>query len=157
MNNQIENKDCTYCLKRMNILLKDFKESSDESSKYTSFVFSIGYVTMITIFSTIHKYLAIQPKAVFVCLLFVSIILFLINEIWRMYMSIYLHAHKSNLWKQNLDGKINLDQLEYEANKYGLKLFEPYEKFYFPSFWISLICGILAAIVLFLECLYLIF
>ena len=138
-------------------MFKEFKESADESSKYTSFVFSLGYATMITIFSTIHKYLAVQPKAIFICFFFISIVLFIINEIWKMYLGINYHSYKNHLWRQNIEGKINLDQLEFELNKYDLKLFEPYEQFYYPSFWLSLIFGFLAAILLFLESLYLIF
>lgn len=42
--------NCSYCIKRMNKLFSYYKESADESSKYTSFVFSLGYVTMVTIF-----------------------------------------------------------------------------------------------------------
>ena len=42
--------NCSYCIKRMNKLFSYYKESADESSKYTSFVFSLGYVTMVKIF-----------------------------------------------------------------------------------------------------------
>lgn len=157
MNNQIENKDCDNCIKRANLCFNTFKESSEENSKYTSFVFSLGYVTMITIFTTIHKQLMIRPKATFICLFLISIMSFIANEIWKMIMDNKLRSYKSELWMQNIKGEINLEQLASKTNKYELELFQSYEKFYSPSFWISLICGFLAAIILVLECLYLIF
>ena len=157
MPNHTENKNCNFCIKRANTYFKSFKDSSDEDAKYTSFVFSLGYATMITFFTTIHKQMTIQSKATFMCLMLISIIPFIMNEIWKMLIGANLHTHKSKLWQENFEGKFDLEQLENKINEYILKQYVAYNKFYPFSFWSSLIFGISAAILLFSECLHLIF
>lgn len=152
-----ENYKCAYCLKRMEKMFKAYKHSSEEDKKYTSFVFSLGYATMITIFTTIQKYLIIQLKGLFICSLCVSITLFIVNEIWKMLYGIKMFEFQNELWAKNANAEISLDTLEEEKRKYDISLYSKYIKFYYPIFWISLISGILAAILIFFACLFLVF
>lgn len=149
--------NCSYCIKRMNKLFSYYKESADESSKYTSFVFSLGYVTMVTIFSTIHKYMYNWTKGLFIICLFISLSLFIANEIWKMYMGINFNKFVNAQWNRQFKDEISLEQLEANINEYDNKLFKPYNKFYYPTFWISVITGSLAALVIFAVGLRLIF
>lgn len=149
--------NCSYCIKRMNKLFSYYKESADEASKYTSFVFSLGYVTMITIFSNIHTYMYNWSKGLFIICLFISLILFITNEIWKMYMGINFNKFVNEQWDRQYKGEINLEQLELNINKYDNELFKPYTKFYYPTFWISIVTGMSAALIIFMVGLSLIF
>lgn len=149
--------NCSYCIKKMNKLFSYYKESADESSKYTSFVFSLGYVTMVTIFSTIHKYMYNWTKGLFIICLFISLGIFITNEIWKMYLGISFNKFVDEQWDRQFNGEINLEQLEANINKYNNKLFKPYNKFYYPTFWISVITGIFAVLIIFFVGIYLVF
>ena len=67
-------KDCNECLNRAKLMFSHYRRNAEEEGKYTTLVFSLGYVTMMTIYSTMHHYLTFQRKAVFICFLFVLIV-----------------------------------------------------------------------------------
>ena len=48
----IEKKDCNYCLDRAKLMFSQYKRNAEEEGKYTTLVFSLGYVTMMTIYSS---------------------------------------------------------------------------------------------------------
>lgn len=157
MTTQEENYECEYCLKRMKKIFESYKHSSEEDKKYTSFVFSLGYATMITFFTTIHRYLIVKIKCLFIFFICISIALFIVNEIWKMLYGMKNIEFQNKLWKRNFRGEISLDELEREQCKYDTNLYSKYIKFYYPIFWTSLITGFLAAILIIFVCLFLIF
>jgi hypothetical protein len=141
---------CEYCLERMKLLFKDFESETGNESKYTSMVFSLGFVTLISFFSYIHKYMELETILLTIILLIISISMFILNEIYKMRMGITRRKHESNLWKLHYQNpnEMNLDKLEINKNQNIIKQFELYNKFYPWSFWPSLVTGILAGLVL---------
>ena len=150
-------KDCNECLNRAKLMFSHYRRNAEEEGKYTTLVFSLGYVTMMTIYSTMHHYLTFQRKAVFICFLFVSLFLFILNEIWKMLVGMFVYKNEGKLWEQHFDDKISLDELEKQDLTYWVKLYNIYENAYPFIFIPSLTFGVLAAIILFLEGLYLTF
>lgn len=153
----IEEKDCSRCLNRAKLMFDYYKRNADEETKYVTIVFSLGYVAMITIYSTMYQHLLVQRKAVFIICLFISLFTFIINEVWKMIMNFLENQYENDLWVQNLDNKITLDDLEYQTRHYNAKQYKIYCNAYPAIFIISLISGVLASIVLFLEAIYLTF
>ena len=150
-------KDCNYCQDRAKLMFCHYKRNAEEEGKYTTLVFSLGYVTMMTIYSTMYHYLTFQRKSIFICFLFISLSLFVLNEIWKMLMGILIYKHEGKLWEQHFTDKISLDKLEKQDKKYWVRIYNIYENAYPFIFIPSLIFGVLAAILLFLEALYLTF
>lgn len=141
---------CEYCLERMKILFKNFERETGEESKYTSMVFSIAYVTLITFFSTLNKYMGLGTMSLMIFLLVISIGDFILNEIYKMRMGINRRKFESSLWSLHFQSPkdMDLDKLEISKNQNITKQSELYNKFYPWSFWPSLITGILAGLVL---------
>ena len=152
-----ENKDCNKCLERAKLMFNQCKKNADEESKYTTLVFSLGYVTMMTICSSMYHYLSYQRKAVFICFLFISLSLFVLNEIWKMLMGILIDKNRGVLWAKHFANKISLGELEKQDQEYWVGIYNIYARAYPFIFVPSLIFGILASIILFLEGLYLTF
>lgn len=156
-NDTIDEKRCNNCLNRAKLMFDYYKRNADEETKYVTIVFSLGYAAMITIYSTMYKHLLVQPKAVFVICLFISLFTFVINEVFKMIMNFLENQHENDLWVQNLENKISLDELEHQTRLYNTKQYKLYSNAYPAIFTISLISGVLASIVLFLEAIYLTF
>ncbi len=152
-----EDNYCNNCIERLKLHFEHFKRSADEEQKYTSLVCSLGYVTLISIFSFIQKNLIIQHKCIFICCLFISIFPFIINEIWKMYMGIENNKYQNEQWSRNFKGLITLDEMLMNINKKEIEIFSNYERFYYFTFYTSLIFGIIASAILFFESLYLVF
>jgi hypothetical protein len=149
--------ECNKCLDRAKLYFSYFKRCAEEEGRYTSIVFSLGYVSMITVYSTIYKYLGMQKKAVFIVFLFISLSTFILHEIWKMVMGILENRHDNDLWYQYFKHEISLDDIEQKTQEYQVKLCKWYLNAYPFIFSISLIFGLLAAILLFLEALCLTF
>jgi len=149
--------ECNNCLDRAKLYFSYFKRCADEESRYTSIVFSLGYASMITVYSTLYKHLIIQKKAIFIVFLFVSLSLFILNEIWKMVMGIFENQHDNDLWCQYFKHEISLDDIEQKTQEYQVKQYRWYVKAYPFIFSVSLIFGLLAAVLLFLEALSLTF
>lgn len=158
MNKQgIEEKDCSHCLNRAKLMFDYYKRNADEETKYITIVFSLGYVAMITIYSTMYQHLLVQRKAVFIICLFISLFTFVVNEVWKMIMNFFENQYENKLWVQNLDNKITLEDLEYQTRRYNAKQYKVYYNAYPAIFITSLISGVIASVVLFLEAIYLTF
>ena len=152
MDNELQHKDkCKNCLERAKLFFSYYKRCADEESKYTSIIFSLGYATMITIYTSLYKHLVIQKKAVFICFLFISLLLFILNEIWKMIMDIFKNQYENELWTKHFKHEISVEDIEIKSNEYYAKQFNNYLKAYPFIFIISLVFGLLAATLLFLE------
>lgn len=156
MNNQLS-KDCAICLDRAKLYFSYFKRCADEDGRYTSIIFSLGYASLITVYYTIHTHLVLQKKAVFITFLMISLLLFLLNEIWKMIMGLFVNLNDNELWYQYFRHEISLDEIEQKSKEYQVKQYRYYIKAYPFIFSISLIFGLLAATLLFLEALCLTF
>lgn len=152
-----EEMDCDTCLKRAKLMFDYYKRNADEETKYVTIIFSLGYVAMTTIYSTIYQHILIQRKAIFIICLFISLFTFVINEIWKMIINFFENQYENDLWIKNINKEITLDELEYKIRCYRAKQYKIYCNTYPTIFTISLISGVLACIVLFLEAIYLTF
>ena len=152
--NSNNNDKCSYCRERNKLMFDYYKRNADEEGKYTTIVFSLGYVTMLTTYSSFYKHLELQPKAIFIVFLFLSLFPFIINEVWKMIMNHLENKQENELWVLNGQNKISLDELEQLSRNYQSDLYKKYETAYPFVFYTSLIFGVLAALVLFLEAIY---
>lgn len=129
MTNQPQDENrCRTCLERAKLYFSYYKRCADEDGKYTSIVFSLGYVTMITVYSTLYKHLLIQKKAIFICFIFVSLSLFILNEIWKMIMGIFENSYENELWCQYFKREISVEDIEQKTNEYQAKQYRWYFK-----------------------------
>ena len=151
------NNSCKNCLERAKLYFSYFKRCADEEGKYTSIVFSLGYATMITVYSSLHKYLVTQKKAVFICFLAVSLSVFILNEIWKMIMGALANRYEADLWSQYFKKEITVEDIELKAHKYKAQQYKWYSMAYPAIFVLSLIFGLLAAALLFIEAICLTF
>ena len=151
------NNPCSYCKYRMEKMFNAYKHSCEEDKKYASFIISLGYATMITVFSTIHKGMNNSTNAVFIVCLTISILVFILNEIWKMLWNIKDSKYKNNLWAQNSRGELSLDDLEKKQQDYEIACFEIYNKFYPWIFGSSLLMGLVAVAIIFIVSITLIF
>ena len=145
------NNSCKNCLERAKLYFSYFKRCADEEGKYTSIILSLGYATMVTIYSTLYKHLILQKKAIFICFLAVSLSCFILNEIWKMIMGALENRYEADLWRQYFKHEISVEDIELKAYEYKTKQYECYSKAYPFIFVISLIFGLLAAVLLFIE------
>ena len=150
-------KECNNCLERAKLFFSYFKRCADEEGRYTSIIFSLGYASMITVYSTLHKHLVLQKKAIFIIFLFVSLLPFIINEIWKMIMGIFQNLHDNELWYKYFRNEISLNDIEQKTQEHQVKLYRWYIWVYPFLFIISLVFGLLAAVLLFLEAICLTF
>lgn len=149
--------NCDTCLKRAKLMFDYYKRNADEETKYVTIVFSLGYVAMTTIYSTMYQYLSIKNRAVFIICLFISLFTFIMNEIWKMIMGILENKHENELWSKNFKNQITLNELERQTRIFNAKQFEIYNKVYPAIFVVSSIAGLIAAFVLFKDAISLTF
>ena len=90
--------NCEECIKRAKLLFEQYKRSAEEEYKYTSLVFSLGYAAVITIFSTIHTSISLNLKGIFISIFAISLISFVINEIWKMKLGQKYIENNNKIW-----------------------------------------------------------
>ena len=112
---------------------------------------------MVTVYSTLHKYIVTQKKAVFICFLAISLSVFILNEIWKMIMGALENRYEADLWSQYFKKEITVEDIELKAHKYKAQQYKWYSMAYPSIFVLSLVFGLLAAALLFIEAICLTF
>ena len=149
--------NCEECIKRAKLLFEQYKRSAEEEYKYTSLVFSLGYAAVITIFSTIHTSISLNLKGIFISIFAISLISFVINEIWKMKLGQKDIENNNKIWNEFFNGKITLTDIEHTSAVCYNEFSKNYYEWYPILFNISLYAGIIATLILFVYCIRLIF
>jgi hypothetical protein len=155
MSNLVENEICRNCaitVERLKIYYDNFKGHVDDSARYTSTIMSIGYASLVSLLGFARNHI---NKISFIwafIFLIISLIAFIVNEVWKMYLEQKLIGKESELWSKLFnDPNYFLANFIEDSHKLHDTEGASYYKFYPWSFKISLAAFLSAFIVLW-EC-----
>ena len=129
-----------------------FQNQLNESARYTSTIFTVAYVSLISMLGQVYKYLnSILLTLIVICLLF-SIFLFVCHEIWCMKLREKKNKIMENTWTDFYNNKININELEREIYVKSQEARKVFSEWYEKIFMLTLASGLLSAFFLFLGC-----
>lgn len=121
-----------------------FKTSVSETVRYTSLIFSLGYISFISMLHMVYKSVDLNSLIGIVFFITLSCTFFILNEIWKMTLdSKYIRGVHDN-WKLFLEDKIDLNELELKNIEKNTNIYDCYRKIYPIIFWLNLGTGFIA-------------
>ena len=138
--------NCDNCERKIKLLYEQFKNSAEDVGRYISIVCSIFYVSIITVYSQVANNLSILNKKIFIISFIISIVFFVLYEIFKMLLSYLEYKQKVEQWILLNKNEINISKLERNTNSYSTQLYKHHVTIWKVVFAITLISGAIAFI-----------
>ncbi len=144
---------CENCQIRHKQNVEWFKNYQDYSTIYNNTVISLGYASLLFIYSTVETSIqSIAFKQIFGFLFLVSAALFVVSELHESYLRSQINSIL-NIVNNSENPNFVLDAWFIEYNKlHGSKVYKFIQKYIY--FWLSAITGVLAGLMLITWCFY---
>lgn len=142
-NEQVKN-SCESCKYKIDKHFSHFQVQIAESAKYTSTIITVAYISLLSIMGQIHSCLNKSILVIFAFFLIISILLFIITEIWTMMLRTKHNSIREDAWTHFFDHKIKFEDLNKEIYQKDQLVRKTFKKYYEFLFYGSLLSGLIA-------------
>lgn len=128
-------KECERCIEASDLKYKQTRASIEDQEKYITVIYSVFFISLITMYSSIAKELTESQKLHFIVSYTISISFFAINEIINMIRGYLERNYITKQWTLYYERKKNLPKIQRKINIYTNNVY----RFNFAT-WLLLFC-----------------
>lgn len=144
--------NCDECNERLNKFIEIYNPNIAQSLQYNSIVLSVGYLSFFSILYSVQKHIDKIGILVTAILMLSSVFLYVMNEVWKMYLNQEYTKEKTKNWLLYVEKKITLNEMDVSNVQKSIEIHIPYQKFYPISLYGSIITAFFAVALLIYYC-----